>query len=416
MTSKRTFVVCSLFIAICQHPAIAHSGSSQARIDQTVQIKLTANHIAITYITTLNRPAAFNEVLQIDTDGNGALSPEEQDRYFSDLQKRLATWLEANVNGEPAKLEPAGKVELKMPFTKTYRFTIKHDDAWQQSATFDFHNDNYLDTPGEIRITVEADENIKLLFNSLEQPDPSPRDATIRFAHIDAETTFADEPATNTSTEPQLKPGTISIPLISIISIACVPIALFVGRRFRGPFTVTACVALVGIAAATTSIARVNAPASWRRVIVTPDELQSEQIFQNLHRNIYDSFTAQTESDVYDTLAQSLDDNALETIYNEVYKAQVGREAGITSFKIRRIKPLETEVLPSNDGFRIRYNWRVYGTVTHFGHTHARFNEYHAIYNVAARAVPGNDELKWRIVDVNVLQHRRIDPTTTSPS
>ena len=119
---------------------------------------------------------------------------------------------------------------------------------------------------------------------------------------------------------------------------------------------------------------------------------------------------------MYDTLAQSLDDNALETIYNEVYKAQVGREAGITSFKIRRIKPLETEVLPSNDGFRIRYNWRVYGTVTHFGHTHARFNEYHAIYNVAARAVPGNDELKWRIVDVNVLQHRRIDPTTTSPS
>ena len=73
------------------------------------------------------------------------------------------------------------------------------------------------------------------------------------------------------------------------------------------------------------------------------------------------------------------------------------------SFRIRRVKAISTEVLPAAGGaFRVRHHWRVYGTVTHMAHSHARFNEYQAVYTVR------HNGTAWRIADSQIRRHKRV--------
>ena len=128
--------------------------------------------------------------------------------------------------------------------------------------------------------------------------------------------------------------------------------------------------------------------------------------FAILHRDIYRAFDEQTESGAYDRLAESLAGDALSQTYNEVIRTVLVREDG-ASFHVRRVKPITTTVLPpaeshSPSHFRVRHCWRVYGTVTHFAHTHARVNEYEAIFTVAC-----HDDA-WRITNVDMRQHKRL--------
>jgi len=136
-------------------------------------------------------------------------------------------------------------------------------------------------------------------------------------------------------------------------------------------------------------------------------DLVARQVFQHLHGRIYAAFDARCENDIYDTLASGLTGPILDDVYNEVYQAMLARDAGLVNFRIRRIKPIETVVLPAEPGdaagaFRVRYHWRVYGTVTHVGHTHARFNEYEAEYLV--RPTAGG----WRLAGSKVWQNKRV--------
>ena len=165
---------------------------------------------------------------------------------------------------------------------------------------------------------------------------------------------------------------------------------------------IPAFVAVLGLSAAWAGHLVANQP----QASAVPPEPQAREIFQALHRGIYRAFEAETEGEIYDTLAQSLDGEALQDVYGEVYDALMMRDGGNKRFDIRRVKPISTEVLPAEEGerpaFRVRCRWRVYGTVTHYGHTHARLNEYEALYRVTytGRA--------WRITDSQVQQHERV--------
>ncbi len=135
-------------------------------------------------------------------------------------------------------------------------------------------------------------------------------------------------------------------------------------------------------------------------------DLEAKQLFHQLHGNIYRAFEVVGESDVYDMLAQGLDGRLLDDVYNEVYEATTARRSQATRFNIRRVKPLETVILPNRSSpdrsFRVRYRWRVYGVVTHLGHTHARVNEYAAEYLVR------HNGLAWRISESKVRQNKRL--------
>ncbi|MEE8450263.1 MAG: hypothetical protein V3R99_00060 [Thermoguttaceae bacterium] len=414
--------------------ATAHSGNSGIRVDQETVIEIRDDVIAITYTSQLNRQGAYLEVLRMDLDGDGALSPEEQTHYFARLSEATVGGLELRINDEEIPLRPVGELELSMPFIKCLRFEIPHPADWKQGAVVELHNDNYLDFPGAITITIDPGTGADILYDSRWQQeenetsvwngatlDPQQRDIVFRYGRG----TGRNEPSSGTSLRhegrgdtakatpfvPQgratrrfvyegITLGTVMMTLGSLVCIGLGIAGVFHGMRAAGP------VVLLGVAIGLGACFGAWTDQQGSPSVAVPDDVEAAQIFQRLHRNIYRAFDAQTESDIYDTLALGLQGDVLDEVYNEVYEALLLRGDGSTQFNVRRVKPIATEVLPRTDAtdpaFHVKYRWRVYGTVTHLGHTHARFNEYEATYGVQ------HNGRAWRISDSQVRQHKRV--------
>lgn len=146
-----------------------------------------------------------------------------------------------------------------------------------------------------------------------------------------------------------------------------------------------------------------------------PSDDEALAIFESLHRNIYRAFDYTDEGAVYDALAQSVDGPMLETIYSDVYQSLIMREENGAVSKVVRVQIDEARLISKFDSaastppdeelgsFVVRATWQVDGLVTHFGHAHKRTNAFEAVYTVAPRAAG------WRIVEVDILQQRRID-------
>ncbi|MBX2852790.1 MAG: hypothetical protein KTR15_13730 [Phycisphaeraceae bacterium] len=147
----------------------------------------------------------------------------------------------------------------------------------------------------------------------------------------------------------------------------------------------------------------------------TPSSDEALAIFESLHRNIYRAFDYTDEGAVYDALAQSVDGPMLETIYNDVYQSLILREENGAVSKVVRVEIEEAKLTGKFDSaastppdeelgsFVVHASWQVDGLVTHFGHAHKRTNAFEAVYTVAPRAAG------WRIVEVDILDQRRID-------
>lgn len=152
------------------------------------------------------------------------------------------------------------------------------------------------------------------------------------------------------------------------------------------------------------------------------DEAQAIAVFTELHRNIYRAFDYNTDSAVYDALAQSVAGPELETTFNEVYASLVLQEEGGAVSKVQAVEILEARVvgLPPIAGktdanrrrladplgpapFAVRCAWTVRGLVSHFGHTHERRNAFEATYTLAPR------DGEWRIIDTELHRQERLD-------
>jgi hypothetical protein len=395
---------------------LAHSQVSSARLDFETRIELREKTVSVECALTINRPGAFLEVLKIDTNQDGDLSQEEQARYFERIGKHITTGIEVKLNGVPAVLEPAGDVELAMPFKKLYRFNTKQPVDWQSGATLEFHNDCFLEYQGSVTTIVDPCNVADIIYNSQwEHPtapgaDAQERDVVVRYrAGTGLEQPDGSDGAFDTAEIPQGPVAGISLgrsrrrQILSATLLAigvCSVLVLARLRRMRiAALVLPLCLVAVGLLIWPTG----------RSAVL--DDAEAVDIFRELHRNIYTAFEGTIELEVYDVLADSLDGELLDEIYNEVYVAVLsGNDA--TTFDIRRVKPLSSTLLPgraaeSAGAYCVRHNWRVYGTVSHFGHRHSRINEYRAVYTVAARTG------QWRITDVRIEQQQRVDPVSS---
>ncbi len=414
-----------LAILMATLPAARANAATNIRIEQETVGTIGEEGIEIAYTTQLNRPAAYFESLKMDADSDGHLFPEEQATYFADLGRGLAAGLELSIDGREIPLAPAGDVELSMPLRKTYRFEVPHPSGWRRGAVIELYNDNYLDYPGKITIEIDPGTTADVVHNSLwqrtdEQPDDTPllgladpqqRDVVFRYRQgtgvseppDDFVATAAPAPEVAGTESPQQE-RTRAGP--AAVALAAVALALGLLAVVTRPAP------SVRLAASTGAVlAAVACPVAWYATepapaVAVPNELEAADLFQQLHRNIYRAFESRTESDIYDTLALGLDGDVLDQVYNEVYEAMRMQDGGETRFSIRRVKPLATEIHPAKasgtPAFRVRYRWRVYGTVSHVKHTHARFNEYEAVYLVQYNG------RAWRITDTEVQQNMRV--------
>lgn len=195
-------------------------------------------------------------------------------------------------------------------------------------------------------------------------------------------------------------------PTVPAILLLCAVLVILLYRRLRGAAwpesAATAVLGLLGALALSIS-SGVRLP--------PPDE--QLRIFGELHQNVYDAFSADTEDGIYDLLQTSVEASLLDDLYGEIYESLILREQGGAICGIDAVEPLDGSLVSSSGDdpdtpgrrpeFLVDWSWRVHGTVSHWGHIHRRTNQYRAEYTVA------HDGESWKIAAVSVLSHERTD-------
>ncbi|WP_018968589.1 hypothetical protein [Rubritalea marina] len=156
--------------------------------------------------------------------------------------------------------------------------------------------------------------------------------------------------------------------------------------------------ALVGIGILSFPIVRVQNP--W----VSPlDAAEAEEVVESLLENVYRSFDFRREGMIYDQLAKSVEGEQLREIYLDQRKALELEKRGGARARVEAIEMGEVgNVLRSEDGVAVTAQWKVRGSVNHFGHTHYRQNAYRATLVLVV------DENTWKISDVEVHEEERV--------
>ncbi len=218
------------------------------------------------------------------------------------------------------------------------------------------------------------------------------------------------------------EPRTIPVPLVSLAVLLAGGLGLLTMRfapamrKSRGPAIGLLVVALLA-AGFTRGYYVKRVPVPWERQVEIPDNQRAIELFQTLQRNVYRAFDYKSESDIYDVLAQSVDGDLLDQLYNEVYQSLILRDQGGAVARVESVRFLETSVVSTGvepgtriAAFKVRSRWRVRGVVRHWGHAHRRTNEYSALFTVAQR---GN---AWKITGVENIEQRRIVQPGDDPS
>ena len=211
------------------------------------------------------------------------------------------------------------------------------------------------------------------------------------------------------ATVPAPPPIHLLLPLGSIgLLLATVVLWPVAGRlRVSNSLRIAVVVAGLGGAFLLRDVGTVAVDSPWAAVDA-PDASEAQQIFERLHGNIYRAFDALSEDEIYDLLAVSVSPAVLDELYGDIYESLILRGDGGAVCRIDEIDRRELQIsVPDAIGelphFTVNCAWRVKGSVSHWGHEHTRINRYRANYTVR------HDGHSWKIDEVEILDHSRID-------
>lgn len=138
------------------------------------------------------------------------------------------------------------------------------------------------------------------------------------------------------------------------------------------------------------------------RLGVSDDE--AKEVLGTLLRNVYLAFDYRDEERIYDTLEKSVAGELLTDVFLETRRSLELENQGGARAKVKEVTILEGRYSPTDGGagFVSILRWTVRGSVGHWGHIHQRTNQY------KARIVVRADDGQWKIVDLEVLEERRL--------
>jgi hypothetical protein len=140
---------------------------------------------------------------------------------------------------------------------------------------------------------------------------------------------------------------------------------------------------------------------------------ETKLIVHSLLKNVYRSFDFRDQSDVYDRLALSVQDELLEKIYLQNRKSFTVKKAGGVQARVNEINIIQAEAetsTPDGHGFAVRAKWTAKGSVDHWGNVFARKNYYDGLLDIQI------EDGHWKITDVDLLEEKRIDPYSNTDS
>ena len=137
--------------------------------------------------------------------------------------------------------------------------------------------------------------------------------------------------------------------------------------------------------------------------IVSSGDAETELLMEDLLSNVYRAFDVRDESAVYDRLAVSVTGQQLNRIYLENRRSMELEERGGARANVDEVVINEVSNIVEDGGiYTADVGWKVGGSVSHFGHTHYRQNNY--VAKVSFRIV----EDSWKITDIELLDEERI--------
>jgi hypothetical protein len=202
----------------------------------------------------------------------------------------------------------------------------------------------------------------------------------------------------------------LTIPLASIL--LCLIAGLYFTaskHRNQAPLVRLVLIAIL-LAAATLSLSRltISVPAPGYS-LRQPTESEALSIFAKLHANIYRAFEYDTEEEIYDVLAQSVDGALLVDLYSQIYKSLILRYKGGAVCTVTKVDILESSLVSQKHGWSaekqqiiLDCRWRVHGVVEHWEHLHRRVNEYQARFTLS----PSRG--RWKLKSVDITNQERV--------
>jgi len=206
------------------------------------------------------------------------------------------------------------------------------------------------------------------------------------------------------------EPPAINIPipsLLGLLAIPCVAVALAL-RRATLPVWFAATTACLLFAAAVSPWGHRPMTVPWARPPAIPDS-EAEPIFRRLHANLFRAFDYASEDQVYDALSRTVEGDLLRDFYLQIRKRLAMEEQGGALSRIEEVKLVSSRLRPrgnanvdSSDAFDVDATWTVRGTVEHWGHIHARTNQYDAAFRV--EPIGGH----WKFTRAEILDEERV--------
>jgi hypothetical protein len=135
-----------------------------------------------------------------------------------------------------------------------------------------------------------------------------------------------------------------------------------------------------------------------------PSTDQNIRILHGLLLNTYRSCQYQDEELAYDRLSRSVTGDLLTSVYLQNRDMlNIGQTEGAKSMiervDVRNVEPLD---VLEDGAYSVSANWDVYGSVSHWEHTHYRCNSYRAIVTI----IPTDDY--WKISSIEITDEQRV--------
>jgi hypothetical protein len=134
-----------------------------------------------------------------------------------------------------------------------------------------------------------------------------------------------------------------------------------------------------------------------------PDQKTRIQIASTLLKNIYRAFDYRDEKAIYDALARSVQGDLLADTYLKIHAGLLMQEQGGAVSHVQNVELLDTAIADAQPAsFSAQVNWRVTGTVEHWGHIHTRVNAYEALLRIS------HGDGAWKITGMEVGKQERV--------
>ena len=213
-------------------------------------------------------------------------------------------------------------------------------------------------------------------------------------------TDFVTAPITTIAIEPAVFP--LSLVALLIVGGALVgDIVVLPKRQPNWPQQFMVTRLLLPLAILAYPLAVLPLPLPWQP---QPSSPQVALILDQLLTNIYRSFEFRDEEAIYDKLALSMEGEQLTETYLENRRAfevenQGGARAQVDQVDVTKIYSVSQS---PNQNLVVQAEWRAGGSVSHFGHTHYRYNLYFADITLTYA-----DQV-WKIKNIDLKDELRL--------